>query len=111
MLGSVVQVHLSPPPIPVRRIVIRSVGLCILATAVFAGAGAVLAQLRSIPEDAKRGQLRYVKETIVEIDGSQARLTPGAQIRSADNRILLPSALPPDSMLVKYLTDAGGMIH
>ena len=111
MLGSVVQVHLSPPPIPVRRIVIRSVGIAILAAAALVSAGVAFAQLRSIPEDAKRGHLRYVKETIVEIDGEPARLTPGAQIRNTDNRILLPSALPQDSLLVKYVTDTGGMVH
>jgi hypothetical protein len=95
----------------VRRILLRSIGICFLAAGALFTAGAALAQLRSIPDDAKRGQLRYVKETIVEIDGAQARLTPGAQIRTTDNRILLPGALPQGSLLVKYLTDGGGMVH
>jgi hypothetical protein len=76
-----------------------------------AGAGTASAQLRAIPEDAKRAQMQYVRETIVEIDGAQARLSPGAQIRTADNRILLPSALPHDKLLVKYVADAAGMVH
>ena len=70
-----------------------------------------MAQLRSIPDDAKRGQLRYVREMIVEIDGDRVQLSPGSQIRSIENRILLPSALPPESLLVKYMTDAGGLVH
>jgi hypothetical protein len=85
--------------------------MAILAVAALTGAGTAFAQLRSIPEDAKRGQMRYVRETIVEIDGAQARLSPGAQIRTADNRILLPSALPQDKLLVKYVADAAGMVH
>jgi hypothetical protein len=97
----------------VQRILYSSARLkiVILATAIVACVGSAYAQLRSIPEEAKRGQMRYVRETIVEIDGAQARLSPGAQIRTADNRILLPSALPQDPMLVKYVTDAAGMLH
>jgi hypothetical protein len=81
------------------------------AVAAFAGATPAHAQLRSIPDDAKRGQLRFVREMVVEIDGAPARLSPGAQIRNTDNRILLPSALPQDSLLVKYLADPSGQVH
>jgi len=85
-----------------------------LAFAVLAGAAIaspVFAQLRSIPDDAKRGQLRFVREMIVDIDGTQSRLSPGAQIRNTDNRILLPTALPQDTVLVKYIVDATGQVH
>ncbi len=71
----------------------------------------MFAQLRSIPDDAKRGQIRPVREMIVEINGAQARLSPGAQIRSPENRIVLPGALPPEGLLVKYQVDAAGMVH
>jgi hypothetical protein len=109
MLGSVVQVHLSPPLIPVRPISLRSsVFAALLALAAIGDASA---QLRSIPDDAKRAQLRYVREMIVEIDGDRVRLSPGSQIRSVDNRIVLPSSLPQESLLVKYVTDAGGLVH
>jgi hypothetical protein len=109
MLGSVVQVHLSPPLIPVRPISLRSsVFAAVLALAAIGDASA---QLRSIPDDAKRAQLRYVREMIVEIDGDRVRLSPGSQIRSVDNRIVLPSSLPQESLLVKYMTDAGGLVH
>ncbi len=67
------------------------------------------AQLRAIPEDAKRGQMRHLQEMIVEIDGKPARLAPGASIRGVSNMIVLPTALPPGS-LVKYTVDPQGMV-
>jgi hypothetical protein len=82
-----------------------------MGLAILAAAAPAFAQLRSIPDDAKRGQLRFVREMTVDIDGAQTRLSPGAQIRNTDNRIVLPSALPPDSVLVKYIADAAGQVH
>jgi len=71
---------------------------------------AAAAQLRTIPADAKRGSMRHLQEMIVEIDGTtRARLAPGAQIRSASNTIVLPTALPPNS-LVKYQLDKLGHV-
>ncbi len=107
MLGSVVQVHLSPPNNKVRPSKFTSLGFAASALIV---TGLATAQLRTIPEDAKRGQLRPGREMIVEIDGSAARLAPGAQIRSRDNRIVLPVALPPEPQLIKYQVDSAGMV-
>ncbi len=67
------------------------------------------AQLRTIPDDAKRGVLSHVQEMIVQIDGAPMRLAPGAQIRDVSNRILLPAAVPPGS-LVKYRLDGDGFV-
>ncbi len=113
MLGSVVQVHLSPPTSSVLSIRYLSRGIitALLLTAWFCGSGTAIAQLRAIPDEATRGQLRYVGQTIVELDGVRAQLSPGAQIRTPDNRILVPNALPQDTLLVKYLVDAAGMVH
>ena len=74
-------------------------------------AGAALAQLRALPDETERGQIRHVRELIVEINGVQARLSPGAQIRDRDNRIVLPAALPAEGRLVKFLLDPAGMVH
>ena len=82
-----------------------------MALALPASVASAYAQLRSIPEDATRARMLYVREMIVELDGKQVRLTPGAQIRSTDNRIVLPSALPQDSLLVKYIGDPAGQVH
>lgn len=86
----------------------RTALLAALALAVVAGA--VQAQLRTVPADAKRGTLTHVGQSEVRLDGKQARLSPGAQIRDENNRIVLPTMLPPDSK-VKYLPDAVGNLH
>jgi hypothetical protein len=113
MLGSVVQVHLSPPQLSVRLVhtlpIVRVIA--VLTLAALAVAGTAFAQFRTIPDDAKRGHIRHVREMMVEIDGTQARLSPGAQIRNTDNRIILPNSLPQDSVLVKYLPDSAGLVH
>jgi hypothetical protein len=73
-------------------------------------AGPAGAQLRSIPDTAKRGELRHLQDMIVELDGKQARLSPGAQIRDAHNRLVLPASLAGKTP-VRYLPDASGMVH
>jgi hypothetical protein len=71
---------------------------------------AAWAQLRTIPKDAKRGEMRHVQEMAVEVDGRRLQLAPGAQIRDADNRVVVPTAVPRRA-LVKYRLDANGMIR
>ena len=68
------------------------------------------AQLRSIPEAAKRGEIRHLQDMVVEISGKRQRLAPGAQIRDASNRLVLPAALPA-GVPVKYLVDSEGMVR
>ena len=68
------------------------------------------AQLRSIPGAAKRGEMRHVQAMIVAIDGAAQQLSPGAQIRDAANRIIVPAAIPEGS-LVKYQLDKEGLVH
>jgi hypothetical protein len=80
--------------------------LCLLACS----ASAVFAQLRTIPQDAVRGTMRHVHDTIVEIDGERAQLSAGAQIRGLSNTIVLPTALPPDSV-VKYQRNEARQVH
>ncbi|HXM81991.1 MAG TPA: hypothetical protein VN929_08685 [Burkholderiales bacterium] len=84
----------------------RWIALLLLSvTASLAGA-----QVRSIPNDAKRGAIRHLQEMVVEIDGARQQLAPGAQLRDAANRIILPTAIPPGT-LVKYLVDASGQVQ
>ena len=71
---------------------------------------AAMAQLRQIPDTAKRGSIVHIQDTIVEIDGQQMRLSPGAQIRSRDNLFIVPVSLPPGAT-VKYTLDGSGQIH
>jgi hypothetical protein len=70
-------------------------------------AGLAHAQLRALPADARVGKIRHLQEMVVQIDGKQARLSRGAQVRDAHNRILMPTAIPADS-LVKYTLNAQG---
>ena len=72
-------------------------------------AGVALAQLRTIPAEAKRATIRHLQGMTVEIDGKPAQLAMGAQIRDGDNRIVVPSAVPP-GVLVKYMPDAQGQV-
>jgi len=69
-----------------------------------------LAQLRTIPPDARLGTLRHVQEMDVSLDGATERLAPGAQIRDAGNRIVLPMALTSPT-LVKYRRDGEGRLR
>jgi hypothetical protein len=82
----------------------------ILIIAGCAFAIAALAQLRSIPDEAKRGVMRHVYDMVVEIDGTSKRLAPSAQIRDPSNRIVVPTALPAGSQ-VKYLLNAEGLVR
>jgi len=68
------------------------------------------AQLRTIPADAKRAKISHVQERVVQLNGKREMLAPGAQIRDASNRIIVPSALRANS-LVKYRRDADGAVH
>ena len=72
-------------------------------------AGAAQAQLRTIPAVAKRATISHVQGMTVEIDGNRTELAAGAQIRDANNMILVPTALPAGA-LVKYIPDAHGQV-
>jgi hypothetical protein len=82
----------------------------VLAAALALAAGTALAQLRPIPAGAKRGTLTHVQELHVLLDGKPARLSPGAQIRDAESRIVLPAQLAPQTP-VRYLLDGEGSLH
>ena len=73
-------------------------------------ATSAIAQLRTIPADAKRAEMSYMSANIVELNGRQLLLSPGAQIRDPMNRIILPGTLPPGSV-VKYQLDSAGAVH
>ena len=80
-----------------------------LAIALAASLGAQ-AQVRAIPEGAKRAQMRHLEDTRVQLGGKEMRLSAGAQIRDASNLIVQPSAVPEGS-LVKYTLDGAGYVH
>jgi hypothetical protein len=66
--------------------------------------------LRTIPADAKRGEMSYLPDMSVRIDGEKLQLAPGFQIRDPMNMIIVPAALP-DKTIVKYSLDSLGMVR
>ena len=87
----------------------RRILLALLIWALVLPAAAV-AQARQIPDDAKRGSIVHIQDTVVEIDGQPMRLSVAAQIRSQDNLIIVPASLPRGA-LAKYTLDGTGQIH
>jgi hypothetical protein len=71
---------------------------------------ATAAQFREIPADAKRGKLVHVFDMDVQIDGVPQRLARGAQIRDADNRVVVPTSVSPQAD-VKYRLDRSGHVR
>jgi hypothetical protein len=67
------------------------------------------AQFRTLPANAQRGHIRHLQDMIVQIDGRTARLSLAAQVRDAHNRIVVPAAIPPGS-LVKYTLNQQGEV-
>ena len=71
---------------------------------------AALAQVRTIPAEAKRGHIEYVQDRVIRLSGRMMQLSAGAQIRDPSNLIIQPTALPPRA-LVKYRLDNEGYVH
>jgi len=72
--------------------------------------GSAYAQARSIPEEAKAGALSHLQDMFVSINGVAVRLAPGVQIRDQNNRLIVPTAVPPASQ-VKYVLDQEGLVR
>jgi hypothetical protein len=73
-------------------------------------AGVASAQLRAVPPEAKRATLWHLEGRLVQLDGAQVLLSPGAKIRDARNRLVRPGAIPPGSA-VRFLPDKRGNVH
>ena len=84
--------------------------LALLTVLLAAGMSGAAAQLRTIPAEAKRATLRHVQDMAIELNGKPAQLSPGAQIRDASNRLVLPAAVT-DKTVVKYQLDSSGAVH
>ena len=83
----------------------------ILLVVLFAAyCAAAAAQLRTIPPEATVVTIRHVESMTVEIDGQPQQLSPGAQIRDADNRLVLPISLQ-EKQQAMVLLDGSGMVH
>jgi len=76
----------------------------------FVAASALAQAARDIPDQAKPGAITHLQDMIVAINGVAVRLAPGVQIRDQDNRLIVPTAVPPGSQ-AKYLLDQDGFVR
>ena len=65
---------------------------------------------RTIPGEAKLGEMQPPQMGAAIIDGQPLRLTPGAQIRTAQNAFVLPSMVAHPTM-VRYTVDFTGAVN
>jgi hypothetical protein len=73
-------------------------------------ATSAVAQLRTIPQEAARGEIRHLQAMYVELNGKPVQLSPGAQIRDTDNRLVLPTSLV-EKFDVRYQLDGAGLVQ
>jgi len=81
----------------------------LLVALLAAWCAAAAAQLRPIPANAQVGTMRHLEAMVVELDGKAQQLAPGAQIRDAANRVVLPVSLR-EREKVRYLRDNAGLV-
>jgi hypothetical protein len=66
--------------------------------------------LRTIPADAKFARMQPPQMDSVTLDSTEFHLSPGAQIRSADNRIVMPATVQAP-VTVRYQLDGTGNVY
>ena len=81
----------------------------LLALLAGAFATAAWAQSRTIPAEARRGELTHVMQNVVTVDGERMQLAPGAQIYAQNNLTIVPTEVPRNS-LVEYTLDRNGQL-
>ena len=89
-----------------------------LRTAVFTGmvlllttASPAQTAVRLFPSNALRGVLEVTEPPMVLINGTPARLSPGARIKGVNNLIVLSGTLVGQRVLVNYVRDGQGLLH
>jgi hypothetical protein len=66
---------------------------------------------RTFPEQARRGVFKVVSHPIVQLNGQQEQLSPGARIRDTHNLIVMPNTLVGQELRVNYTREATGLVH
>ena len=62
-----------------------------------------------LPDGSMLGVMTTQQLPVVQIDGKQQRLAPGARIVGANNSSVTPNQVPPNSK-VRYRVDASGLV-
>lgn len=68
-------------------------------------------QPRTFPANALRGTLVVVQPPVIQLDGKNAQLSPGARIRGTNNMLLMSGALVNQKLLVNYTVEPHGLVH
>lgn len=66
---------------------------------------------RQFPQAARQGMLQVTTAPEVLINGTPARLSPGARLKDANNMLVLPATLAGQRVLVNYVRDPQGQLH
>jgi hypothetical protein len=83
-----------------------------LAAALFASALPAAAQMqRHFPANALRGELVVLQPPAALLNGSPARLAPGARIRGENNLLVMSGALANQRLVVHYTLDTTGLLQ
>ncbi len=73
--------------------------------------GSAQMAVRQFPAAALRGVLEVTDPPTVLINGTPARLSPGARIKGVHNLIVLSGTLVGQRVLVNYVRDSHGLLH
>jgi hypothetical protein len=94
------------------RLFLRTLILVLVWLASFSpGWATAQTQQRQFPAAARRGALQVTQPPEVLINGTPARLSPGARIRGSNNLLVMSASLVGMTVLVNYLRDTQGLIH
>lgn len=66
---------------------------------------------REFPVAARRATLEVLQPPEVLLNGSPARLSPGARIKGLTNTVVMSGSLVGQRVLVNYVRDGQGLIH
>lgn len=96
-------------PLPIVRILMLLV--IVWTSASTSNPAAAQTLLRQFPPAAKRGMLLVTAPPAVLLNGTAARLSPGARIKGVNNALVMSASLVGSSVLVNYVRDGQGLIH
>ena len=94
---------------PRPALIVRIVSIAAVLAGLAAGAPAQVQ--RAFPQAALRGTLIVTGAPEIALNGSPARLAPGARIRDQGNMIQLSGSLTGQRLLVHYTVDTQGLVQ
>ena len=96
-------------PRPARRAFAARLAACALLACALAPLAADAG--RMFPQRAQRGEITFVSQREVVLNGQTERLAPGAVVRNERNTIALSGSLRGKTFTVNYLRDPAGMVR